>query len=372
MKSGTLRSIEVRKKETYMGTLSLPFAGNVSSSGNGFEVTNMGTGLPSVAIAGKGTGTGGVGVLGTGTAAGVFGESSAADGVHGQTVNGAGVSGESQNGNGVRGSSAKAEGVYGETLLGSNGVHGKSANSGGSGVWGENTGGGYGVSGSTNSNFVAGSGVTAGVWGNNAGSGTGVKGTSIGGDAIVGVSSSKVHAGVSAVNDSGGFGVWARGTPAGHFEGNVEITANLTVNGDVFLPGADCAERFDVDQSGTIEPGTVMVINDKGVLEPSHEAYDHRVAGVISGAGEFRPGIILDTHESECARVSIALVGKVFCKVDARYSAIGVGDLLTSSPTPGYAMKAGVPLRAFGAVIGKALRPLMAGQGLIPILIALQ
>jgi hypothetical protein len=35
-------------------------------------------------------------------------------------------------------------------------------------------------------------------------------------------------------------------------------------------------------------------------------------------------------------------------------------------------MKAGDRDRAFGAVIGKALRPLAAGQGLIPILVALQ
>ena len=47
-------------------------------------------------------------------------------------------------------------------------------------------------------------------------------------------------------------------------------------------------------------------------------------------------------------------------------------DLLTTSASPGHAMKASEPLRAFGAVIGKALRPLAEGQGLIPILIALQ
>jgi hypothetical protein len=49
-----------------------------------------------------------------------------------------------------------------------------------------------------------------------------------------------------------------------------------------------------------------------------------------------------------------------------------MGDLLTTSPTPGHAMKADDPLKAFGAVIGKALRPLDEGEGLIPILIALQ
>jgi hypothetical protein len=35
-------------------------------------------------------------------------------------------------------------------------------------------------------------------------------------------------------------------------------------------------------------------------------------------------------------------------------------------------MKAADPLKAFGAVLGKALRPLHAGQALIPILITLQ
>jgi hypothetical protein len=70
--------------------------------------------------------------------------------------------------------------------------------------------------------------------------------------------------------------------------------------------------------------------------------------------------------------VPIALVGKVYCKVDAERSPIAVGDLLTTSDTPGHAMKAENPLKAFGAVIGKALVPLNSGHGLIPILIALQ
>jgi hypothetical protein len=58
--------------------------------------------------------------------------------------------------------------------------------------------------------------------------------------------------------------------------------------------------------------------------------------------------------------------------VDARYGAIAVGDLLTTSPTVGHAMKAADPRRAFGAVLGKALRPMPSGRGLLPILIALQ
>ena len=65
-------------------------------------------------------------------------------------------------------------------------------------------------------------------------------------------------------------------------------------------------------------------------------------------------------------------MGRVFCKADARYSPIEIGDLLTTSHTPGHAMKAADPLKAFGAVIGKALKPLDEGDRLIPILVSLQ
>jgi hypothetical protein len=58
--------------------------------------------------------------------------------------------------------------------------------------------------------------------------------------------------------------------------------------------------------------------------------------------------------------------------VDASLVPVSVGDLLTTSGTPGHAMKAGDAARAFGAVIGKALRPLSSGRGLVPILVALQ
>jgi hypothetical protein len=121
-----------------------------------------------------------------------------------------------------------------------------------------------------------------------------------------------------------------------------------------------------------LEPGTVVVIDQEGALRESRDAYDRKVAGVVSGAGEHKPGIVLDRRESGRSRTAVALVGKVYCKVDAGYAAIDVGDLLTASPTPGHAMKAVDPLRAFGAVIGKALRPLESGTALILVLVALQ
>jgi hypothetical protein len=110
----------------------------------------------------------------------------------------------------------------------------------------------------------------------------------------------------------------------------------------------------------------------EGALSQSHQPYDKRVAGVVSGAGNYKPGIALDKRHSQSDRIPIALLGKVYCKADARYGSIEVGDLLTTSASPGHAMKASEPLKAFGAVIGKALGPLKEGQGLIPILIALQ
>jgi hypothetical protein len=149
-------------------------------------------------------------------------------------------------------------------------------------------------------------------------------------------------------------------------------TGNIEVAGDIRLTNADCAEDFNIGTDLFVEPGTVMVLGEEGALFPSHNAYDKRVAGVVSGAGDYKPGIVLDQQKSERNRQAIALLGKVFCKVDAQYSEIEIGDLLTTSPTPGHAMKADDPLKAFGTVIGKALRPLAEGQGLIPILIALQ
>jgi hypothetical protein len=154
--------------------------------------------------------------------------------------------------------------------------------------------------------------------------------------------------------------------------GDIAANGNINVKGDVFLTGADCAEQFDLRDDQVAEPGTVMAIDETGGLRASSKAYDRAVAGVVSGAGEFRPGIVLDQRSDAQGRAAIALVGKVYCKVDADVAPIGVGDLLTTSDRPGYAMKLADPLRGFGAAIGKALKPMASGQGLLPILVALQ
>jgi hypothetical protein len=273
------------------------------------------------------TGVGGSsnpGVRGTSRSGdGVIGSSQGGDGVRGETVTGVGVEGLSKDGTGVRGASAKT------------GVAGITSSDTDAGVNGENTGKGFGVFGGSDD-------------------GHGVEGHSVNGIGVVGF----------CENPTG---------LAGRFIGNVEVTGNLIMSSqtsDITL--GDVAEGFSTQDGEIIEPGTVVVLNQHGLVRPGNEAYDKKVAGVVSGAGDYRPAIVLDRQLSQASRLPVALMGKVCCKVDAQYSPIEVGDLLTTSATLGHAMKATDPLKAFGSVIGKALRPLNAGQGIIPILIALQ
>jgi hypothetical protein len=152
----------------------------------------------------------------------------------------------------------------------------------------------------------------------------------------------------------------------------LDVKGNIMVSGDVKLAGEDCAEDFDVRDPAALEAGMVMVIGAGERLERCCHPYDRRVAGVLSGAGDYRPGIVLGRQRPSAERLPLALTGKVYCMVDAAYSQVDVGDLLTTSPRPGHAMRAGDPAKAFGAVLGKALRPLRAGRELVPILVALQ
>lgn len=333
------------------------------------------------AVKGECTGGGGFGV---------WGICATGNGVHGESTSSRGVVGTSKTFHGVYGKSTDNVGVAGESDS-MQGVLGICHHPKGAGVLGNNDKGGDGVVGTGRRGVVGISSDFQGVFGkstDNAGvvgesdklhgvfgvghnpNGGGVFGTNDKGFGVVGVSDGST--GVMGESKSG-IGVHAKGGRlAGMFEGNVEMTGNLTVAGDILLPNADCAEDFDIAGAGLIEPGTVMVLGEEGSLYQSCQPYDKRVAGVISGAGAYRPGIILDKRHSLHNRQPVALLGKVYCKVDAQHAPIEVGDLLTTSSTPGCAMKAAEPLKAFGAVIGKALRPLKEGQGLIPILIALQ
>jgi hypothetical protein len=317
-------------------------------------------------------------ILGTSvSAAGVTGESNDSYGVMGQSVGPPGSIGSP-------GNVAISDGVYG---VGKNGVHGlaytgqtNALGLGNSGVLGENVNPGGADNGGNGVSGVSDSGN--GVYGQSSGDGVSDRQTLSGFSGVYGVHLSSgqgvtgfargAGAGVLAVSVEG-YGLVAEGAVgAGRFNGDVNVTGKVTVTQDVILTGGDCAEQFDTAESRELEPGTVVVIAGDGALRESHMPYDKKVAGVVSGAGEYRPAIVMDGRPSTRARTIIAMVGKVYCKVDADYAAIDVGDLLTASPTAGHAMKAADPAQSFGTVIGKALRAIPCGRGLIPILVTLQ
>jgi hypothetical protein len=302
---------------------------------------------------------------------GVYGESTLFNGVRGVTyapghgaVVGIQENQSDQAGPAVYGQS-RAVGVWGQSTTW-HGVFGYS----------ESTTGGQGVNGEGHVG-VAGVGHTwIGVYGETRGSANGPSGVlgegGSGGTGVKGHASGAGLAGVAGYSLTGrGPGIFGQGNPAGHFNGNVVVTGSVDVGVDIRLVNADCAEEFDLE-TGPVEPGTVVVLSDNGRLLPSEVEYDRRVAGVVSGAGGYRPGLTLDAQATESERVPVALMGKVYCRADADRSPIEVGDMLTTSATPGHAMKACDPGLAFGAVIGKALGPLTGGRGLIPMLVTLQ
>lgn len=151
----------------------------------------------------------------------------------------------------------------------------------------------------------------------------------------------------------------------------LHVAGDVIVTGDIALQGADVAERFRVAPQEDVEPGTVLVLDEEeDALRRSSEPYDRRVVGVASGAGAYRPALVLDDSEEE-DHLAVALVGKVACLVDAESAPIRAGDLLTTSEVPGHAMRAADSDRAFGSILGKALRPMPEGHGLLPVLVAL-
>ena len=149
------------------------------------------------------------------------------------------------------------------------------------------------------------------------------------------------------------------------------------------LGGADFSENFDVrvEKKSTsagateIQPGMVVTIDplNPGKLSLSQRAYDRRVAGIISGAGDVKPGMMMaQVGTLADGKHPVALSGRVYAWVDATRGAIKPGDLLTTSATPGHAMKVTHSAQAQGAIIGKAMTGLKAGKGLVLVLVTLQ
>jgi hypothetical protein len=128
--------------------------------------------------------------------------------------------------------------------------------------------------------------------------------------------------------------------------------------------GMDIAERFKTVEQ--VQAGHVVIFDEPtGAVRLCDCAYDSRVIGIASADPAFILGL-------DPEHMPIALCGRVPCQVDADIAPIAVGDLLTTSPTRGHAQKVLQPDKAMGAIIGKALGKLDAGQAKIPALVLLQ
>lgn len=106
---------------------------------------------------------------------------------------------------------------------------------------------------------------------------------------------------------------------------------------------ADLAEFYEGDQE--YEAGTVLVFGGNKEVTTTTMINDTRSAGVVTT----NPAYVMNSEQTGI-KVCLALAGRVPCKVIGR---VKKGDMLTTSATPGYAVKALNP--TLGSIIGKAL-----------------
>ena len=204
--------------------------------------------------------------------------------------------------------------------------------------------------------------------------------------------------------------------------GNLSIRGSITAGGgkggyvtDQFVNAyGDALEQGDVVVLGGKDAALTFGVNDNIPIpeaDMAQEAYDTRVCGIVAdvhgevtkraeretapgmeapkprrGRGarataEARPRAFTteELDELKSGEVKPGQIGTMVtlgayahCKVDAKYGAIEVGDLLTTSPTKGHAQKVVEPEKAVGAIIGKALGSRERGRGKIPVMVLLQ
>ncbi|MDD5434655.1 MAG: hypothetical protein PH343_04425 [Nitrospira sp.] len=141
------------------------------------------------------------------------------------------------------------------------------------------------------------------------------------------------------------------------------------------MGGADIAEPFKSTYAEEIRPGMIVAIDpaNPGQLRIADKAYDKTVAGVVSGANGINPGVTMTQEGSQAdGTIPVALTGRVYAWVDASYGGVEPGDLLTTSDTPGHAMKVNDYAKGQGTIIGKAMTALKEGKGLVLVLVSLQ
>ncbi len=302
---------------------------------------------------------------------------------------GTGVAGKSDTGDGVVGESGdlNKSGVYGNNTGGGYGVAGRSA--GGAGVKGESVNGTgvFAHSDNGHSIYVDGSG-SAGLYISSAGtSGVYVLSATSAGVAVysAGMMGMWIHSAAQdgiIVDTAGWDGVHVVGPVGGVYYGSgkkgdedfaVLNTGEVRSKVGFGAPANDFAITMPVEgDKANYEPGDVLVASasGKGAAERASAAYSPAVVGVYSATPGFVGGRSV-TGDALDGGVPVAIMGVVSCKVSAENGPIHVGDLLVTSTTPGHAMRADDSAPR-GTILGKALEPLDSGTGQILVLVTLQ
>ena len=144
------------------------------------------------------------------------------------------------------------------------------------------------------------------------------------------------------------YNITTNGTDTG--TGTIQGYWSLTGASRLQATYADLAEYYEGDFD--YEPGTVLVFGGDKEVTNSTSVNDTRLAGVVTT----NPAYTMN-QDQKGIKVCIALVGRTPCKVIGK---IKKGDLLTTSNTPGYAIKALDP--KLGSIIGKALEDKTTGE----------
>jgi hypothetical protein len=315
--------------------------------------------------------------------------------------------------------------VWNASIPWSNGAFKVTNSQNGPTIWGVNTGGGNAVRGD-------GTGSSIGVFGSGV-NGPGVAGNSSDSNGVSGSSSAYDKSGVDGYNNnaSGGNGVYGksdhgygvygisddgsgvRGVDGGPdpddyygviSQGDLKTTDDLyvddslTVSGLASFGGGKVGYVVEIaqnDDSVSLEPGDVVVISGVGpavvgqipVIKVRRATVGEAAAviGVVDqhyipppkpvqlpGQPETKLESKVDNGDiSPGEYLTVVTLGAFkMIKVDASYGAVTPGSLLVVSPKPGFAMRAASPLP--GTIIGKALRALDAGAGVIPVIVTLQ
>ena len=166
--------------------------------------------------------------------------------------------------------------------------------------------------------------------------------------------------------------------------GSIGIILDVDVSGDARITtdelqikgGSDFAEYFDIDKddSNVVRPGMLVSINPDipGQLMLSKIKEDAKLVGIVSGANGVETGVTMGQEGSIAdGEYPIALSGRVYVYANAEGGKIIPGDYLTSSSTPGHAMKADMDNPKWGSLIGKAMTPIDK-NGFVLVLVNLQ